>query len=493
MAINYTYPVKTPPELADEVLIIDSTDNITRRASISSILELGAGGVTSIVAGTNVTISPVDGTGAVTINSSGGGGSGVTDFTSTAGTFVNVTTNATATGSVSIGTVDLSASGTAGATTFLRGDNTWSTAITNVIGLDPISVSVASGVATVSIGTFVSVANGGTGLTALGTRSQVMAVNSTATALEYVPQQVVETIKAAEAVDKGDPVYVVGFDSGNSIATIGKADADDPSKMPSVGIVTSTLPINGIGEMMVVGAIESVDVNAITSVGPNPLVNDKIYVKGGGGLTSIKPTGTQLIQNVGIVLKAGAQGALQITAIGRSNDLPNIPQGNIWVGDSSGVPDALPIGGAGTVLTSNGTTASWSTGATNYLPLTGGTMTGSISGVPSIEIGTQTLVIDGAGNTTFDPSAGAFAYIDPLTGINTFNVSLMPPGVTAKVAFINLTATSSVSSWVANNDPLNPIKWAGAMPPIISNSGVDIVTFEFIGTSVYASIIQDYA
>ena len=56
-----------------------------------------------------------------------GGGGGVTAFTSTAGTFVNVTTNAAATGSVSVGTVDLSATGTAGATTFLRGDNTWST------------------------------------------------------------------------------------------------------------------------------------------------------------------------------------------------------------------------------------------------------------------------------------------------------------------------------------------------------------------------------
>ena len=44
----------------------------------------GSGGVTSIVAGTNVTISPVGGTGAVTINSSGGGGgSSITDGTST--------------------------------------------------------------------------------------------------------------------------------------------------------------------------------------------------------------------------------------------------------------------------------------------------------------------------------------------------------------------------------------------------------------------------
>ena len=40
-------------------------------------------GVTSIVAGTNITISPVGGTGAVTVNSSGGGGSGtVTDISS---------------------------------------------------------------------------------------------------------------------------------------------------------------------------------------------------------------------------------------------------------------------------------------------------------------------------------------------------------------------------------------------------------------------------
>lgn len=36
----------------------------------------GGGGVTQIVAGTNITISPVGGTGVVTINSSGGGGGG---------------------------------------------------------------------------------------------------------------------------------------------------------------------------------------------------------------------------------------------------------------------------------------------------------------------------------------------------------------------------------------------------------------------------------
>lgn len=40
---------------------------------------VGVDGVTQIVAGTNITISPVGGTGAVTINSSGGGGGSPAD------------------------------------------------------------------------------------------------------------------------------------------------------------------------------------------------------------------------------------------------------------------------------------------------------------------------------------------------------------------------------------------------------------------------------
>ena len=62
-------------------LTVDAQGRITAATSGTG----GAGGVTSIVAGTNVTITPVGGTGAVTINSSGGGGGGssITDGTST--------------------------------------------------------------------------------------------------------------------------------------------------------------------------------------------------------------------------------------------------------------------------------------------------------------------------------------------------------------------------------------------------------------------------
>ena len=85
----------------------------------------GGGGVTSIIAGTNVTISPVGGTGAVTINAAGGGGGGgtVTRVGALDGTFISSTsTDITTAGDL---TYDLSATGTADNTTFLRGDNAW--------------------------------------------------------------------------------------------------------------------------------------------------------------------------------------------------------------------------------------------------------------------------------------------------------------------------------------------------------------------------------
>ncbi len=236
---------------------------------------------------------------------------------------------------------------------------------------------------TFTLGGTLVVANGGTGLSALGTRSQVMAVNDGGNALEFIDPKVIETIEANEAISKGDPLYIVSWNNGTSTAVVGKADASNPAKMPCVGLAQENLTTGATGSMMVVGVLDQLDVNAIPSSGPNPLVNDVIYVAAGGGLTSIKPTGTNLIQNIAIVLNASAQGTLQITAIGRTNDLPNLPEGSIWLGDSNGVPSALGIGANTYVLTSDGTTASWAAaaggGSTISVQNSGGTPVTGIS------------------------------------------------------------------------------------------------------------------
>tara|TARA_R100000951_G_scaffold92092_1_gene80463 strand:+ start:728 stop:3154 length:2427 start_codon:yes stop_codon:yes gene_type:complete len=55
-----------------------------------------------------------------------GTGSGVTSFTNANGTFISASTaNTSATGAVTMGTIDLSASGSPDGTKFLRGDNVW--------------------------------------------------------------------------------------------------------------------------------------------------------------------------------------------------------------------------------------------------------------------------------------------------------------------------------------------------------------------------------
>jgi len=74
MAIIYTYPTKATPADADLILISDSADsNKTKQVTVASIKGQTAG-VTSIIAGNNVTIDPAGGIGDVTINASSGGG-----------------------------------------------------------------------------------------------------------------------------------------------------------------------------------------------------------------------------------------------------------------------------------------------------------------------------------------------------------------------------------------------------------------------------------
>jgi hypothetical protein len=90
-----------------------------------------------------------------------GSSSGVETFTNANGTFVSFgTTNTSAIGDVTVGTVDLSAAGTPDATKYLRGDNTWS-AISGIYAWD---ISDGTNSETISNGDTV-VFSGGTNIT----------------------------------------------------------------------------------------------------------------------------------------------------------------------------------------------------------------------------------------------------------------------------------------------------------------------------------------
>ncbi len=120
----------------------------------------------------------------------------------------------------------------------------------------------------------------------------------------------------------GTPVYSKGEIGGSERIKVGIADASDPTKMPAIGITNTELTTTGNtkdGLITLVG-IYNTNLSGFSGVSEN----DIVYVAAGGGLTITKPTGANLIQNVGIVLKTNGntiQG-LEVTCIGRTNDVP---------------------------------------------------------------------------------------------------------------------------------------------------------------------------
>lgn len=154
------------------------------------------------------------------------------------------------------------------------------------------------------------------------------------TTWDYADRVTLE-VRFDEAVSKGDPLYITGFNNGQNRITVAKADASDSSKMPSIGLAFADYSQNDNGQATSIGSLD--DVN--TQVSPNDFQEgDVLYVKAGGGLTNVKPTGTNLIQNVGKVgRRQQNNGEIVVMAIGRSNDVPNIPNGQAWIGNASGV------------------------------------------------------------------------------------------------------------------------------------------------------------
>lgn len=140
----------------DGIVTLNGTTTFTGQVNIAP---------TQASTGTNVLT--VDGSGRIyktgSYSTGGGSVSGVASFTNANGTFISAgTANSTATGAVTMGTIDLSASGTKNINTVLRGDNTFGTpttashALTSLLATNatnaPDATSLGITPSTVSIG-----------------------------------------------------------------------------------------------------------------------------------------------------------------------------------------------------------------------------------------------------------------------------------------------------------------------------------------------------
>jgi len=143
------------------------------------------------------------------------------------------------------------------------------------------------------------------------------------------------------SISKGTPVYITGNVGASERLQIAPADASNSAKMPAAGLLLTTLAVNAEGYAITGGYLRNITTDTID--GTSTTSNDTVYVKAGGGLTMTKPTGSNLIQNIAKVARSsgGSSGSLLVSSILRTNDVPNLTTGKIWVGDSNTVESTV--------------------------------------------------------------------------------------------------------------------------------------------------------
>jgi len=189
--------------------------------------------------------------------------------------------------------------------------------------------------------------------TADGTVEQFLSTNGAGTLSFANVRTLYQNIRNREAVaiTKGAPLFVSGSTGDN--ADVYLADAANPLRMPASLIAgDTTLAAGATGRGIILGHIEGVDTTGYPA-------GTLVYVAGGGGWTSVAPTGSAQVQPLGVVTRTGTNG-MGIVLTVPPNSLPNIQSGYTWVGDANGVPQAVATSSIQNVVSASfATTASF--------------------------------------------------------------------------------------------------------------------------------------
>ena len=140
--------------------------------------------------------------------------------------------------------------------------------------------------------------------------------------------------QAGETLAKGDVVYISGVSGQTPI--VSKADADDAAKMPAFGLAEAATTSGNPVDVITFGTFSGYDTDT-----PGWSLGDTLYVSTTAGqITNIVPSGeSSLIQNIGKVQRVDASaGRIKVGGAGRSNAVPNLNDGNIFIGNASNRP-----------------------------------------------------------------------------------------------------------------------------------------------------------
>jgi len=221
-------------------------------------------------------------------------------------------------------------------------------------------------------------------------------------------QNIIEVENATgSAIAAGSAVYVSAIGTGKPRVAL--ADADDAAKMPSIGIVTNQIGNGASGYVAINGQLNGLD--RTTAAGPvadaditTADIGKTLYVSTTAGkLTVTRPTGTSAqVQNVGRIIDvSGSNFKMQISNIGRANDVPN----QFTTTGSQTASAHITTGGTSSQFVKG----DGSLDSTTYANLAGATFTGAVT-APSLSSTRMPLVSVSSG-ATLDAATHAGRYL----------------------------------------------------------------------------------
>lgn len=209
----------------------------------------------------------------------------------------------------------------------------------------------------------------------------------------------------------GTPVYITGTVGATDTVEVSASRADTASTMGAAGLLVTDLANNATGYAISVGSLDNINTNAYT-------VGQTLYVAPTGGLTTTRPNDGNLVQTVGIVGRVNASNGIIETNIWNYNSLPNLGNGNVWVGNSSNYPTEQVAYG-----NSNVTTLLAAYGS-NTISTTGNITSGNMILSGQFYDTTGIMQFNGSGNIALVPTVATIAYGDlSVTGNIVGNIS----------------------------------------------------------------------